>query len=46
MPLTVLLDAHGGDLYQSGPQAYLQRLPCYETYSDPSACSDKKRDTC
>ena len=26
MPLTVLLDAHGGDLYQSGPQAYLQSL--------------------
>ena len=23
MPLTVLLDAHGGDLYQSGPAAYL-----------------------
>lgn len=22
-PLTVILDAHGGDLYQSGPQAYL-----------------------
>ena len=22
-PLTVLLDAHGGDLYQSGPAAYL-----------------------
>ena len=26
MPLTVLLDAHGGALYQSGPQAYLQSL--------------------
>ena len=26
MPLTVLLDAHGGNLYQSGPQAYLQSL--------------------
>ena len=25
-PLTVLLDTHGGDLYQSGPQAYLQSL--------------------
>lgn len=24
MPLTVLLDAHGGDLYESGPAAYLQ----------------------
>jgi fumarate hydratase subunit beta len=23
MPLTVILDAHGGDLYQSGPAAYL-----------------------
>ncbi len=23
MPLTVLLDAHGGDLYRSGPAAYL-----------------------
>ena len=22
-PLTVLLDTHGGDLYQSGPAAYL-----------------------
>jgi len=22
-PLTVVLDAHGGDLYQSGPAAYL-----------------------
>lgn len=22
-PLTVILDAHGGDLYQSGPEAYL-----------------------
>lgn len=26
MPLTVLLDAHGGDLYQSGPEAYLSSL--------------------
>ena len=26
MPLTVELDAHGGDLYQSGPQAYLASL--------------------
>ena len=26
MPLTVILDAHGGDLYQSGPAAYLARL--------------------
>lgn len=25
-PLTVILDAHGGDLYQSGPQAYLGSL--------------------
>lgn len=25
MPLTVLLDAHGGDLYASGPAAYLAR---------------------
>lgn len=24
MPLTVILDSHGGDLYQAGPQAYLQ----------------------
>ena len=24
MPLTVVLDAHGGDLYQSGPAAYLE----------------------
>ena len=23
MPLTVILDSHGGDLYESGPQAYL-----------------------
>ena len=22
MPLTVILDAHGGDLYLSGPEAY------------------------
>ena len=22
-PLTVILDAHGGDLYQAGPEAYL-----------------------
>lgn len=26
MPLTVLLDAHGGDLYLSGPQAYLDSI--------------------
>ena len=26
MPLTVILDSHGGDLYQSGPQAYLDSL--------------------
>ncbi|MDD4850403.1 MAG: Fe-S-containing hydro-lyase [Gemmiger sp.] len=26
MPLTVLLDAHGGDLYAAGPAAYLQSL--------------------
>ena len=25
MPLTVILDAHGGDLYLSGPEAYLQQ---------------------
>ena len=25
MPLTVILDAHGGDLYESGPAAYLER---------------------
>lgn len=25
MPLTVILDAHGGDLYESGPKAYLER---------------------
>ena len=24
MPLTVILDAHGGDLYETGPQAYLE----------------------
>ena len=24
MPLTVILDTHGGDLYQSGPAAYLE----------------------
>ena len=24
MPLTVILDAHGGDLYESGPAAYLK----------------------
>lgn len=24
MPLTVVLDSHGGDLYQSGPAAYLE----------------------
>ena len=26
MPLTVILDTHGGDLYESGPDAYLQTL--------------------
>ena len=26
MPLTVILDPHGGDLYTSGPQAYLDSL--------------------
>ncbi len=26
MPLTVILDAHGGDLYESGPSAFLQSL--------------------
>lgn len=26
MPLTVILDAHGGDLYESGPAAYLSSL--------------------
>ena len=26
MPLTVILDAHGGDLYESGPSAYLKTL--------------------
>lgn len=26
MPLTVILDAHGGDLYASGPAAYLESL--------------------
>ena len=26
MPLTVILDPHGGDLYQSGPAAYLASL--------------------
>lgn len=26
MPLTVILDAQGGDLYESGPSAYLQSL--------------------
>ena len=25
-PLTVILDAHGGDLYESGPAAYLASL--------------------
>ena len=25
MPLTVILDSQGGDLYQSGPEAYLKR---------------------
>lgn len=24
MPLTVILDAHGGDLYETGPRAYLE----------------------
>ena len=24
MPLTVILDSHGGDLYESGPKAYLE----------------------
>lgn len=27
MPLTVILDAHGGDLYQSGPADYLANRP-------------------
>lgn len=26
MPLTVILDSHGGDLYESGPKAYLASL--------------------
>ena len=26
MPLTVILDAHGGDLYEAGPAAYLSSL--------------------
>ncbi len=26
LPLTVVLDCHGGDLYEEGPQAYLQSL--------------------
>ena len=26
LPLTVILDAHGGDLYESGPAAYLSSL--------------------
>jgi fumarate hydratase subunit beta len=26
MPLTVILDAHGGNLYESGPAAYLASL--------------------
>ncbi len=26
MPLTVILDSHGGDLYQSGPKAYLETI--------------------
>lgn len=26
LPLTVILDSHGGDLYQEGPQAYLDSL--------------------
>lgn len=27
MPLTVILDPHGGDLYQDGPAAYLRQYP-------------------
>ena len=30
MPLTVILDPHGGDLYQSGPAAYLASLDLAE----------------
>lgn len=26
MPLTVILDSHGGDLYESGPRAYMEAL--------------------
>lgn len=26
MPLTVILDAHGGDLYETGPAAYLESM--------------------
>ena len=26
MPLTVILDAHGGDLYTAGPAAYLETV--------------------
>ena len=26
MPLTVILDAHGGDLYEAGPAAYLETV--------------------
>ena len=26
LPLTVVLDAHGGDLYESGPRRYLESL--------------------
>ena len=26
MPLTVILDSHGGDLYESGPASYLESL--------------------
>ena len=26
MPLTVILDSHGGDLYESGPEAYLHSI--------------------
>ena len=26
LPLTVILDTHGGDLYESGPAAYLSSL--------------------
>lgn len=26
MPLTVILDSHGGDLYESGPKAYMEAM--------------------